>query len=113
MKTQNLNQNWRGMGSVSLFVPEARYMSRVHTTKLGYRINIVFKKQKNSNNNNNRTCRTVNFAVPVDHSLKIKENEKKNKYLDFARELEKIRENESDGNTNYNWWARNIRQRIN
>ena len=35
------------------------------------------------------TCRIVDFAVPGDHRVKMKENEKKDKYLDLARELEK------------------------
>ena len=34
-----------------------------------------------------RTCRIVDFAVPADHRVKLKENEKKDKYLNFAREL--------------------------
>ena len=32
----------------------------------------------------------MNFAVPVDHRMKNKESEKKEKYLDFARELRKL-----------------------
>ena len=32
----------------------------------------------------------VDFAVPVDHRVKLKENEKKDKYLDLARELKKL-----------------------
>ena len=32
----------------------------------------------------------VDFLVPVDHSEKIKENEKRNKHLDLARELKKL-----------------------
>ena len=43
----------------------------------------------NNNNNKKRTCRIVNFAVPVDHRVKLKENEKKDKYLDLAREMKK------------------------
>ena len=31
----------------------------------------------------------MNFAVPADRRIKIKESEKKNKYLDIARELKK------------------------
>ena len=36
------------------------------------------------------------------------ENEKRDKYLDLARELKKTVERESDGDTNYNWcsWYR-------
>ena len=36
------------------------------------------------------TCRIVDFAALVDHSVKIKENEKRDKYLDLARELKKV-----------------------
>ena len=32
----------------------------------------------------------VDFAVPVDHRIKLKECEKKDKYLDLARELKKL-----------------------
>ena len=44
----------------------------------------------NNNNNNKRTCKIVDFAVPADHRIKLKECEKTNKYLDFARELKKL-----------------------
>ena len=33
----------------------------------------------------------MDFAVPADHKIKWKENEKKDKYLDLARELKKLR----------------------
>ena len=45
-------------------------------------INQKTKKQK-------RICKIVDFAVPVDHRINPKENEKKDKYLDLARELKK------------------------
>ena len=32
----------------------------------------------------------MNFPVPGDHRVKLKENEKRNKYLNFARELKKL-----------------------
>ena len=32
------------------------------------------------------TGRIVNFAVPADHRVKLKEPEKKDKYMDLARE---------------------------
>ena len=43
----------------------------------------------NNNNNNKRTCKIVDFAVQADHRIKLKEWEKKDKYLDLARELKK------------------------
>ena len=31
----------------------------------------------------------VDFAAPADHRIKLKESEKKDKYLDLAKELKK------------------------
>ena len=36
------------------------------------------------------TCRIVDFAVPADHRVKLKESEKKDNDLDLARELKKL-----------------------
>ena len=58
-----------------------------------------------------RTCQIVDFTVPADHRVKLKENEKRVKYLDLARELKETIENESDGDTSYNWHARYSHQR--
>ena len=41
-------------------------------------------------NKQKRTCKIVNFAVAADHRIKLKECEKKDKYLDLARELKKL-----------------------
>ena len=35
---------------------------------------------------NKRNCKIVDFAVPADHRIKLKEYEKRDKYLDLARE---------------------------
>ena len=37
-----------------------------------------------------RICKIVDFAVPADHRINLKESEKKDKYLDLARELKKL-----------------------
>ena len=37
-----------------------------------------------------RICKIFDFAVPADHRIKLKEYEKKVKYLDLARELKKL-----------------------
>ena len=34
-----------------------------------------------------RTCKIVDFTVPADNRIKLKECEKKDKYIDLAREL--------------------------
>ena len=41
------------------------------------------------NNKNKRTDRIVDFTVPADHYVKLKESGKKDQYLDLARELKK------------------------
>ena len=38
----------------------------------------------------NRICKIDDFAVAADHIINLKENEKKDKYLDLARELKKL-----------------------
>ena len=50
-------------------------------------------KKKNKNNNQQkkkRIFKIVDFAVPADHRINLKESEKKDKYLDLARELKKL-----------------------
>ena len=50
--------------------------------------------QKNRLNNNQqkkkRTSKIVDFAVPADHRVKLKECENKDKYLDLSRELKNL-----------------------
>ena len=41
-------------------------------------------------NKKKRNCKIVDFAVPADLRIKLKECEKKDKYLDLARELKKL-----------------------
>ena len=42
-----------------------------------------------NNQQKKRTCKNVDFVVPVDYRIKLKECEKKDKYLDLTRELKK------------------------
>ena len=48
-------------------------------------------------NKKNRIYHLVDFAAPADHEMKMKENEKMNKYRDLARELKKVVERVGDG----------------
>ena len=41
-------------------------------------------------NKRKRICKIVDFAVPADHRTNLKEGEKKDKYLDLARELKSL-----------------------
>ena len=45
---------------------------------------IIINKEKKK-----RICKIVDFAIPTDHRIKLKECEKKDKYLDLAREWKK------------------------
>ena len=48
---------------------------------------IINKKKKKKKE---RICKIVDFAVPADHRINLKESEKKDMYLDLARELKKL-----------------------
>ena len=50
---------------------------------LGQKTRPSYEQQKK------RICKIVDFAVPAEHRIKLKEFEKKDKYLDLARELKK------------------------
>ena len=64
-----------------------------------------------NNEQKKRTYKIVDFAVPADHRVKLKENEKKDKYLDLTRG--KVVGHESDVYTNYNLFSWFSHQRIN
>ena len=53
----------------------------------------------------------MDFSVPTDHEVKLKESEKKDKYMDLARELKTTMEYEGDGDTNCCEGARYSHQR--
>ena len=42
------------------------------------------------NNKKKKICKIVDFAVPAEHRINLKESEKKDKYLDLARGLKKL-----------------------
>ena len=64
-------------------------------------------------NKEKRTCQIVDFAVTVDDRVKLKESEKRYKWLDLAREQKKkTMELESDSDTNCNWCVRYSHHRI-
>ena len=41
--------------------------------------------------NKKKTCKIVDYAVPADRKIKLKDSEKKDKCLELARELKKLR----------------------
>ncbi len=48
------------------------------------------RPRNNQQKKKKRICKIVDFAVPADHRIKLKECEKKNNYLDLAWELKKL-----------------------
>ena len=48
------------------------------------------KKKEKKKKKKERTCGIVDFAVPADHRVKLKDDEKRDKYQDLARELKKL-----------------------
>ena len=51
---------------------------------------VINKNEKKKKKRKKRICKFVDFAVSADHRIKLKECVKKDKYLDFARELKKL-----------------------
>ena len=70
---------------------------------------IINNKKKKKRKKKERTCKIVHFAVPANHRIKLKECEKKDKYIDLARELKKTIEHAGENYTNCNWcvWKSN------
>ena len=56
---------------------------------------IVCKKKKKKKKK--RSCRIEDFAISVAHRVKVKENEKRDKYLDLARKQKKKKAIEYEG----------------
>ena len=48
------------------------------------------RPHNNQQKKKKRTYKIVDFAVTADHRINLKEYEKKDKYLDLARELKKL-----------------------
>ena len=63
-------------------------------------------------NKKERTCRIVDFALPVDHRVKLKESERRYKYLNLVGEFKKTLEHKSDDYTNCKWYSWYSHQRI-
>ena len=61
-----------------LLIPDGRTDPVIITKK---------KKKKKKKKKRKRTYQIADFVVQVDHRMEIKENEKRNKYLDLSREL--------------------------
>ena len=56
-----------------------------------------------NNKKRKKICKIAEFAVPADHRIKLKEFEKRDKYRDLTRELEKTMEHEGDNYINCDW----------
>ena len=68
---------------------------------------IITTRPCDSQKTKKRTCRIVDFDILADHRVKLKESEKRDKYLDLVRELEKKpMEYKSDRDTNCGWYSR-------
>ena len=61
----------------------------VHTNHIisAKRLDLIIVKKKKEKKG---TCRTVNFAVPADHKVKLKESENRDKFMNPAMELKKL-----------------------
>ena len=96
--SQSITLPYLGQRTLQLFV--LVYFFNVKSNPHGLRSDIIiFNKKKKKK----KICKIVDFAVPADHRIKLKEHEKRDKYLDLARELKKTMEHEGDNYTNREW----------
>ena len=77
-----------------MYNPEFVQKNETHKLLLNFEIqtDILFSARRYDLiiiNRKKRTC-TLDFAVPDDHRVKLKENENMGKYLDLAKELKKL-----------------------
>ena len=70
--------------------PEPMGFDTHGSPNLGQKTRPYNNQKKKKKKEKKRICKIVDFAVPADHRIKLKECEKKDKYLDFARELKKL-----------------------
>ena len=78
----------------------------IHTDHLisARRPGLIIINNKKKKKKKERICKIFDFAVPADHRIKQKECEKKDKYLDLARELKKkTMEHEGENYTSCDW----------
>ena len=83
----------------------------ITTTTINNNDNNKTRPNNNQQQQKKRTCKIIDFTVSADHRIKLKKCEKKGKYLDFAKKIEKAVEHEGDDCTNCDWcfWLSNQR----
>ena len=69
---------------------------------LARRPDLLIVKKKKKKEKKKRTCKTVDFVVPADHRIKLKESEKRGKYLYLARDQKRTMGHGGDGDTKCN-----------
>ena len=85
---------------------DLRSLAVTQTSVSNHQLTLVWKtlKRVSSNNDNNNIKKKIRKIVDfADHRIKLKECEKRDKYLNVARKLKKTEEHECDNNTNCDW----------
>ena len=89
MCARNLNLTIRTNGTCTTQQLSKRMTHSHFCGTLTYK-RISCNNQPQNKKKEKRTCKIVDFASPADHGVKLKESEKKDKYLDLVRELKKL-----------------------
>ena len=71
---------------ISKKMTHMNFLGALAYTRITRRSDLILINKKKKK----RICKIVDFALPADHRIKLKEREKKDKYLDLARELKKL-----------------------
>ena len=62
---------------------------QMYHVMLARRPDLIIINKKKKKKKKQKICKIVDFAVPADNRIKLNECEKRDKYLDLARELKK------------------------
>ena len=89
--SKNTNENWLQPSETIDYTIDNRMTINMKQKLEGKQPNPGQNTKYYNNQQKKRTCIIVDFAVPADPRIKLKENEKKDKYLDFVWELKKLR----------------------
>ena len=80
-----------------------KFWDRNGSPNLGQTTKPHDSKKKKKKRKKKENLRIVDFTVPADHGVKIKESEKWDKCLHLDRDLNKTMQRECDSDTNYGW----------
>ena len=99
--TGNCARNWNLTNKWYMHNPEYVLENETHKIRWDFEIqkdHLILARRPVLVSDSKKTCWIVDFAVPADHKIKIKENEERDEYLYLVRKLK------SCGTWRWSWY---------